>query len=662
LRIDDRARNGSGARNGLRFALRGFSALLAILFVTSCGNDIFLVGTSVITLTAQRGNFTSYLVNIDEIEMTRKDGTVIELPIVNQRVDLANLGDTVQILGAPPIGVGEYVSATFLLDYSSAAITVAFNGQATATVLTDASTSTTPAVDTITVTFDPNNPLVINNQQTSLVNFNIDLEASNTIDFPAYSSPMPVTVHPFFTATSQPVYTQPLFSRGVFVFADTKAGNFVMNTRPLHDLFNGEVGALTVIPNDQTYYNINGVTYTGAAGLTALAALQGQTATLQIGVFGTGPGTPTPIGSLNGIQPSFNATQVYAGTSQESTIQDHITGIVSGISGDTITVTGASLFMGLSLSEQIGNNIDGYSQSIPVTVGSSTIVSADGVPGNYNLQSVSVGQLISVSGVASVDTTTFNPTALDATGGQIRLEQTTLWGFLNSATPGSLSLQLLQLENFTYTSQTFSFTGTGSSSGQDATAANYTVNTGSTDESATPANTFLQVTGLANTFGQGPPYFNATTITPASSLEQELVIEYSGTGSLSPFGQVSPVGISVNLTDAALSGTVHSVITGVLSVDLLNQSNPTTVQIIPATATATSPVLFGIGNLTVSTSSAVSPGETLFTDPTAFANRISGIVNGSLPVIKIVAKGTYDPNASTFTARYIEIVCGYTTT
>ena len=651
MRIDDRARNGSGARNGLRFILRGLSGLLVLLFVTSCGNDIFLVGTPIITLTAQRGHFTSYLVNIDEIEMTRRDGTIIELPMVNERVDLANLGDTVQILAAPAAGVGDYVSVTFFLDYTNASITVEANDVPTTTTLTDASTATTPAVDTITVLLDPNNPLVVGNQTSSVVNFNIDLEASNTINFAANTTPIPVTVHPFFTATAQPVYTQPLFTRGTFVYADTKNGLFVMNTRPLHDLFNNTMGALTVIPNNQTYYNINGVTYTGAAGLTALAALQGETATLQIGAYGTGPGTPTPFSNLSGITPAFNATEIYVGTSQESTIQDHITGVVSGISGNTVTVTGASLFMGLSLSEEIGDNIDGFAASVPVTVGPNTIVSVDGVPGTFNLQTVSVGQLIYVSGVATTDTS-FNPTALDATGGQVRLQPTQLWGTLNSATPGSLSMQLLLADNFP--AQSLTFTGTGSSSAADATAANYIVNTGSTDESATAPNTLLQMTGLANTFGQGPPYFNATTITPASSLEQELVIEYSGTGSLTPFSTVSAGAIAVNLGDSALADTVHLVYTGPQSVEVFNQANPQ-LQIIPAAATATSAVLFGIGNVT-------TPGETLFTDPSAFASRILTVVNGSLPVIKIVAKGTYDVNAGTFTARYIEIVCGYTTT
>src|ERR1700760_1447971 len=98
--IDVRARDNSGARNGLRFAFRGLSALLAVLFITSCGSDIFLVGTPVITLTAQKGRFMSYIVTVDEIEMTRKDGTIIELPTVSEEMDLANLGNFVQMLEA----------------------------------------------------------------------------------------------------------------------------------------------------------------------------------------------------------------------------------------------------------------------------------------------------------------------------------------------------------------------------------------------------------------------------------------------------------------------------------------------------------------------------------------------------------------------------------
>ncbi|HWW79526.1 MAG TPA: DUF4382 domain-containing protein, partial [Steroidobacteraceae bacterium] len=221
--IDVRARDNSGARNGLRFLLRGLSAALAILFITSCGNNLFIAGTPVFTLTAQHGQFTSYIVTIDQINMTRQDGTVLQIPLVSQRVDLAQQTGFVQLLEAPALEEGTYVSATFFLDYASSYVTIDAGGTAGATTLIDGITGTTPGQESITVTFDPNNPLVVGNQTSSLINFNIDLEASNTVDN-AHGLPATVTVHPVVTASATPAYQKPIYVRGLFVFADTNAG------------------------------------------------------------------------------------------------------------------------------------------------------------------------------------------------------------------------------------------------------------------------------------------------------------------------------------------------------------------------------------------------------------------------------------------------------
>ena len=449
--IDVRARDNSGARNGLRFLLRGLSAALAILFVTSCGNNLFIAGTPVITLTAQRGQFTSYIVTIDQINMTRLDGTVVQLPLVSQRLDLAQQTNFVQLLQAPALQEGTYVSATFFLDYAGAYVTIDDNGYSGGTSLIDASTGTTPETDTITVVFDTSNPLVIGNQTSSLINFNIDLEASNTINIPN-GIPAIVTTHPIITASAVPVYQQPVYVRGLFVFADTTAGNFVMNTRSLHDLVNSPTGAVTVIPNAQTYYNIDGVTYVGAAGLAQLSALKAETASLQIGAIGTST-AGNPIGNLAKDTPTFTATEVYAGSSLESTIQDHITGIVAGRSGDTITLNAAALI------DRIGDL--GFTQSIPVTLAPTTIVSVDGVASPSpapTIDTISIGQYIEVSGqVNPADASndylnpdgSLNPTGLDATNGQVRIKSTTLWGTLNSATPGSASnVSLNWIQNY----------------------------------------------------------------------------------------------------------------------------------------------------------------------------------------------------------------------
>jgi hypothetical protein len=637
--IDVRARDNSGARNGLRFVLRGLSALLAVLFITSCGNDIFVVGTPIITLTAQRGHFTSYIVTIDEIEMTRRDGTVIELPTVSERVDLANLEGYLHLLEVPAVGVGTYVSATFFLDYGTPYVTIDDQGQAMTTTLIDSSTGTTPTVDTITVKFDPNNPLVITSQQSALVNFNIDLEASNTIDTTNGSSAT-VTVHPMFTVTAAPTYGEPVSARGLFVFVDSTNNDFVMNTRPLHDVLNNPFGALTVIPNDQTYWNINGVTYVGTAGLAVLTSLQSQTATLQIGVIGT-PGNP--FGDFTNITPSMTAAQIYVGSSLESTIQDHITGIVASIQSPT-----QFQVMGAALVDRLG--LYGFTQFVPVTVASTTIVSVDGVASpspSPTLDSVSIGQYIDVSGQDTVNPDgSNNPVSLDATLGQIRLQPTTLWGTLNSGTTTSANVTLGLVQNYEPTFIDWI------DSGINTNAANYVIAT-PVDESATAPGTLLQMVGLANAFSLsqgGPPYFTANTVTPASSLPQQLIIEYAGGGSLNPFAAITADNtIYVDLTSSVLSQFVVN--QGPTSTSILGLPiqptlpNPNLFAIIPAVSANQAEYLFTIGN--------VLNGTEVYSDPTAFTTRIP-YFTGLAGVTKIVATGTWD-GAGSFYATNLKI-------
>jgi len=658
--IDVRARDNSGARNGLRFLMRATATLMAVLFITSCGSNIFLVGTPVVTLTAQRGHFLSYIVTIDEIQMTRQDGTVIQLPTVSQRVDLANLGNYAHLLEAPAVGVGTYVSATFFIDYTGAYITVDAGGTAGLGTLTDANTGTTPSVDTITVKFDPNNPLVIGDQTSSLVNFNIDLDASNTINYAAATLPVPIEVHPFFTVSAAPVYTQPTLARGLFVFADTKNGTFVLNSRPLHDVLNNPFGAVTVQPSATTYYNINGVAYVGADGLAALQKLQAQTDQLQIAAVGTGPGSGSPWTKLSGITPAFAATQVYAGSSLESTIQDHIVGWVTGItSGNTVsssTITPGSTTGIMTLTVQNAALVDrlgdyGYQNTTPVLVAAPTIVSIDGVLPSTppSLSSISVGQLIDVSGFVAIDQSN-NPTALDATGGQVRLQPTSIWGTAASGTTNSVTLNPLVWIQDLEPNHT-NFAGTGTSSATDASTTNYVVNTatttgGATDESGA-AGQLLNIVGLANTFGQGPPYFNATTVTPATSMPQRLILEYTEpNGSAQPFSTIAAGGLYVNLADTTLTG-VHVVEVGPQTTDVTKQAAQY-LQIIPSTAAPVSANHFTIGN--------TANGQDVYSDPTAFASDVQHYTQTVGGVQKIVADGRYDAAAGTFTATNIEVV------
>jgi hypothetical protein len=621
--------------------------LLLALLTTSCGNSTFTPGTPVVTLTAEPGRFSSYIVYIDQIYFTRQDGSTATLPAFSQHVDLAHLSTNDNVFTLSPIEEGTYVSATVELNYTNASITYLVNGQATALSAVDPATSNAAGAIAVTMKFDPNHPLVINSQTSTPVSFSIDLEASNIVGPNSAGTGMQTTVKPFWIARTVPAYDKPLYARGLFVLADTKNSSFVMNTRPLYDLVNSPFGALTVNTTAQTYFQINGATRVGADGLAALAALQNTYANLQIGVYG--PSSGNPFGSFANIQPSMTATEVYVGSSQESTLEEKVTGVVAGISGNVLTVQGATYV------DHFG--YWGFAQTLPVTVGPQTIYSVDGAAGTPNLATISVGQFITAFGVGTetIDTTTSlaTPTALDATGSlitgaQIRLQHSNFYATVNpTSPPGMLSVYMRNID--IYDANTLNFAGTGAG-GADATAASYIVAPGSLDVSTLMANQLVRVDGMPTTFGSGPPFFNASAITPDAQLASELVLEWSGSGSSSPFSAVSGSGISVNLADTALQSGTAMVFTGPVPVIpnlLTQQPNPGQLQITFNTSNTAQPPIFGVGS--------VALGGSLFSDPTGFATQVQSVVNGSNPVLKLVAKGQYDPTTGTFAATSVSI-------
>src|SRR5207302_10614867 len=144
--------------------------------------------------------------------------------------------------------------------------------------------------------------------------------------------PPRVGLRPSLVVTPAPADATVTRVRGPLVTVRSGSSDYTMNVRPLTALLTAPYGAVTVSTGAQTYFNINGVAYTGAAGLTAMASLTENTATA---AYGT-------LGDLSGITPGVHATAVYAGTSLESPIADHISGVVSARSGNTLTVHGAT--------------------------------------------------------------------------------------------------------------------------------------------------------------------------------------------------------------------------------------------------------------------------------------------------------------------------------
>lgn len=600
----------------------GLTALLA-----GCGtSDNIIYGTPVITMGDVSGDFTSYIVDIDEIEFTRNDGLVVEPLSTPEEVDLATLTNMTELLEAPAFPYGTYTSMTLILDYTAPDITINVDGHAQPVSPLDP-TGAPMLSATVTVNFDPQHPLVISPNQSTAFSIDIDLAAMNTVDTAA--NPITATVQPFLSASVVPVaQTGAVRARGLVVISQPSSGNYIMNIRPFADLVSA-LGALQVNTSATTYFNIDGLVYVGAAGLQAMNS-PNVTNTPAV-AYGT-------LDDLSGITPTFNATSVYVGDDEESVLADFLSGTVAGISGGTLSMQGVSYL------NRYGELF--YLNSTEVTVGAGTAVYQDGVAAQgLGLASISVGQQVTVGGQAVTNATTgdlesFDATPQDGFSGVVRLQSTQLWGTLNSATTGSMSLDLLSINSFEPTD--FNFTGTGSVPANDAVPGSYLVDTGTLNESTLPAGTQLQVNGLVRPHGTAPPDFTATSVVQGSTVSSTMVVEFgtNGAGEPNPFAVRDSSGLLLNLSQA---DSVHYIATGPSKVQLT--SLPAMPKITYASGTT---LILAVGTAT----SVVS----VYNEPASFADQLDDLLNHNQSLVyRVVAVGQYDAATNTFIATRVDV-------
>src|SRR2546429_2179382 len=231
------------------------------------------LGTPVITLSHPRSDLAVNRVATNP-PITLTDSTGVSEPLIRyqttpESVDLAALTDLTELLGVPAVPAGTYKSATLTLDYTSASIWVNLNGQAVLATPVS-STGTALTTTTLTITFDPGHPLVITQGKSTRLAIDFDLAASNSIN--TATTPPTVTVRPFLVMIPAPADATVTRVRGPLVTVQSGSSDYTLNVRPLTDLLTTPYGAVTVSTGAQTYFNINGVAYTGAAGLSPTAA------------------------------------------------------------------------------------------------------------------------------------------------------------------------------------------------------------------------------------------------------------------------------------------------------------------------------------------------------------------------------------------------------
>ncbi len=599
-------------------------------------------GVAWITLTAEPGNFTGYIARIDSVTFTRSDGQVFTALATVEPVDFVKLGAVSELYGTATIPIGTYTAATVTLDYTSASVAVPVNGVpqiAKVVGPTNAAVTTVPVV----VTFDTANPLVIAPTPTTSsavrVALDLNLAASNGVNLTTI--PATVTVNPFITASVLSPDQKLIRVRGPLTNSSVPVGTYSVQIRPFYDEVNS-LGSLTLFNDANTVYTINGTTYVGSAGLTALSQTSaGTTMTAAYTTF-----VPTSNTNASPAYPAgkFNPQYVVAG----STLEDFYT---QGIEGDVIARSGSTLKLrGSILSLNSSGTFSYLVNDASVTVGASTIVTADGNShlSGLSSSSIGVGQHIEVRGLYSLPSPT-TPT-VDATGatstntGSVRLEPTALYGSVVSAGAGSVAMNLQSIGPWPVS--IFDFTGNGATAAQNPAASNFLVNPGTVAvPPGTISGTPLWISGYVTPFGSAPPDFTATAISTQAAVPASLRVNWTGSGTGAPFSGLANTGFSINLANANYGTGVIQI--GTETIDL--KSLAASPQIAPTTApiTTTFAPLFAVGS--------AAAGIAVFSGFPAFVTKLNSTLSAKL-VQQFEARGLYNPVTNVFTATTVEIV------
>jgi hypothetical protein len=339
---------------------------------------------------------------------------------------------------------------------------------------------------------DAKNDLKINAAKASRIAFDFNLLASNMVNLSAKTD----TVTPILVASVVAPDSKPVRVRGGLVSTDTANSDYTVQVDPFHDNDEGNLSPLVVHTTDTTSFEINGVAFSGAAGLAQLASLPAGTFTVA-------------FGALQAADQSFTATTVLAGTSVAGVVVDHVSGNVIARSGNTLTVHDAQM------DEHDGRH-EFVSGDVTITVASTTAVTVEGQTSPtpaHSIAEISVGSLIDAFGVSS--DTSSNGMSLDATAGRIRLDLTSVQGVVSASVTGQLTLNLNTIDHQSVSR--FDFGGTGSAVGGNANPAAYLIATGELDLSPFSVGSSLVGVGFVSPFGSAPPDFNAITLVSDSN-------------------------------------------------------------------------------------------------------------------------------------------------
>ena len=602
-------------------------------------------GTAMVSLTDAPGDFVSYIVTVDSLTLTRSDGTVVQTVPLASQVDFTQLVNLSEILTAHQVPPGNYTSAQLTLDYSNADIVVSTSsGNVTvpaADILDGPTGNPINAPLQVTLSFG-NHPLVITDGTMSNLALDFNLAASNTVDLTA--NPITVTVNPALSASLAPATSKQIHVRGALVSVSTSNSDYVVNVRPFDDPNdNDDFGQATVNTTSTTSFLINGTSYTGSAGLTALAALPANTFV-------------TAYGTWDMTSKTFTASVVHAGTSVSGVTGNTAVGTVAAISisGDTMTLDNALVFQPPGSTMNSDDDMN-FQKQITVTVGSNTMVTEEGqTSGSFTTSDISVGQRVRFMGTIS---TSGSGTSIDATSGSALLLPTRgtglYTGLSTSSGTTSITVNLQSLGHVLASSLDFAGTGT---TGNDASASSYVVQIPSTfSTSSFAVGLPVQFTGFVTPFGSAPPDFSASTVISYAQAEAALDANWSSPGITTAFTALSSTELVIG-QPALQAATTHVIRIDDNFIDASTLSGGVT--LVPASATSSGSSSMSTDDIGDDQAYSIVHQSTHAVDTFSTFSDFTTALNTDLSsdsVLGIFAKGTYGSN-NTITVDRVFVV------
>jgi len=495
-------------------------------------------GTVLLSLSDAEGDFVHYVVDVVSLRLLRADGTAVETLPATGRLDFAAYTELSELISAATVPAGTYVAGEITLDYAAAQVQVEAGGVPVDTVLQDRDGNPLGR-ETLRIRLDDALPLVVTRARTVLLAVDFDLDASHEVD--TSSVPAVVTAAPFLVAERAPVTEKELRVRGPLQAVDVAASSYEVRVRPWHLAPGVPFGSVTVHTDGDTEFEIDGVSFAGSDGITALAALPADTPT-------------AAFGTLNPADRRYDADIVLAGSSVPGATLDAVLGSVVARAGNVLTVHGATIVRstGAVLLREL----------VTVTIGDDTPVRRR--PGvSVGTDAISVGSQVEVLG--TLDSGAGDAATLDATQGRARLLATRLAGAVVATLPGQLDMDLRAIDQ--RPAGRYDFSGTGVSGEVDADPSNYEVATAALSLAGLEPGDPVRVIGWVRDFGTAPADFDGLSVSQPGPLLSRLGIGWQPAGTAAPFSVANPDALVVDLANETI-GLRHHLLVGYHLIDL----------------------------------------------------------------------------------------------